>query len=177
MNLRRLIAATAAVLTVLSVQGGVITPLAGPLFISLPAVLVAAVGVEAGPSAGMSIGFSAGLLADLGSRHPAGVLALAWLLLGLGCGRLPRGRRRAVTSIVTVAIATGVAGLLTMIVLDLIHAPSGSLTTTLSRAPLSLLGDVVLAAIVVAPVRGVVRTLAVRPIPAAVPRAQVLVDG
>ena len=46
----------------------------------------------------MSVGFSAGLLADLGSHHPAGVLALAWLLLGLGCGlladRAPPGRDR-----------------------------------------------------------------------------------
>ncbi len=36
--------------------------------------------------AGMAFGFAAGLIADLGSAHPAGVLALCWLGVGLVCG-------------------------------------------------------------------------------------------
>ncbi len=86
MTPRRVIAAAAAVITVLVLQAVVVSPVAGMVMVSLPAVLVAALAVEAGPSAGMSVGFAAGLLADLSSRHPAGVLALAWLLLGAGCG-------------------------------------------------------------------------------------------
>ncbi|MEP6851326.1 MAG: hypothetical protein ABJA87_01460 [bacterium] len=84
----RPIAGLAAIVTVLLLQATVIGPLTVPLPVSLPAVLVAAVGLRAGPAAGIGFGFSAGFLGDLGSDHPAGVLALVWLGVGLTAGVL-----------------------------------------------------------------------------------------
>jgi hypothetical protein len=84
----RIAAAAAAIVTALLVQGGLVAPLAGPVPVSLPVVLVAAVALVDGPGAGMALGFSAGLIADLTSRHAAGLLALTWLFVGMICGLL-----------------------------------------------------------------------------------------
>jgi rod shape-determining protein MreD len=174
---RRLIAATAAILTVLVVQATVLTPITMPLAVSLPAVLVAAVGIEAGPSAGMSIGFTAGLLADLDSRHPAGVLALVWLVLGVGCGLLANSRRRRTVTVLIVAVVAATIGTLTTIVLDVLHAPSGSVAPAFAHAFPSALGDLILALLVVPAVRVVVRALASRAVPVSAARSRVVVDG
>ena len=66
-------------------------PLTVPVPVSLPALLVAAVALVDGPGVGMAFGFAAGLLADLGSEHPAGVLALCWMAWAwsAGCARHP----------------------------------------------------------------------------------------
>jgi cell shape-determining protein MreD len=159
---RRLIAASAAILTVLVLQAVVLTPLVVPLAISLPAVLVATVGVEVGVSAGLSVGFSVGLLADLASRHPAGVLALAWLLLGGGCGLLAEPRRRLLLSAIIVTLASGLCGLVTFLALNLLDAPAGSLRAGIALSGPSTIGDAALALLMVAAVRAVLRALRVR---------------
>ena len=93
MTLRRAAAGIALTLTALVVQGAFVAPLASTTPVSLPAVLVASVAIVSGPSTGIALGFSAGLLADLASEHPAGVLALCWLGLGLVCGLAGDGIR------------------------------------------------------------------------------------
>ena len=64
-------------------------------------MLVAAVALVDGPAPACRFGFAAGLLADLGSDHPAGVLALCWLgrrhwSCGLLADRRSAARRDAV---------------------------------------------------------------------------------
>jgi hypothetical protein len=71
----------AALLTALLLQATLVGPLAMSVPVSLPAVLVAAVALVDGPATGMSFGFTVGLFADLGSSHPAGVLALSGVKL------------------------------------------------------------------------------------------------
>jgi rod shape-determining protein MreD len=51
-------------------------------------VVVVAVGLLEGPRSGMLTGFAAGLLADLGSDHEVGRLALAYVLAGFLAGLL-----------------------------------------------------------------------------------------
>jgi rod shape-determining protein MreD len=82
----RVCAAIAALLTALLLQACVISALDMTAAVSLPALLVAAVALREGAGTGIAYGFSAGLVADLGSRHPAGVLALCWMGVGLVCG-------------------------------------------------------------------------------------------
>ena len=139
---------------VLVVQATVLSPLTAPLAVSLPAVLVAAVGIEAGPSAGMSIGFSAGLLADLGlaasgRRARARLAAAGHRLRAARRSRaaarsVDRRRRRS---------AAGVTGLVTGVALALLDAPSSPLGPVAALALPSALGDLVLAVLVVPPVR------------------------
>ena len=83
MTRARVAAALAAIITALLLQATLVAPVTAPWPVSLPAVLVAAVALVDGPATGMSLGFAAGLVADLGSHHPAGVLALCWLGVGL----------------------------------------------------------------------------------------------
>jgi cell shape-determining protein MreD len=113
-------------------------------------------------SAGLSVGFSAGLLADLGSRHPAGVLALAWLLLGGCCGLVAQPRRRPFRSMVIVTLASGLCGLVTFVALNLLDAPAGSVRAGIALSAPSTIGDAVLALVMVAAVRTVLRALRVR---------------
>ncbi len=162
MNLRRLIAAAAAVTSVLILQAMVIAPVTAPLFVSLPAILVAAIGLEAGVSAGLSLGFSAGLLADLGSSHPAGVLAIGWLLLGLGCGLIANQRRRLLVRAAVVGGATGLATLIAGLSLAFLGGPSTPVATVLTTAVPSALIDAAIALLVVPATRAVVGTLRVR---------------
>lgn len=84
----RVAAGVAAMLTALLVQATVIGPALLPAPASLPAVLVAAVALVDGPGTGIAFGFATGLVADLGSEHLAGVLALCWLAVGVACGAL-----------------------------------------------------------------------------------------
>ncbi|UQX89671.1 hypothetical protein M6D93_06635 [Jatrophihabitans telluris] len=84
----RLAAGIAAALTVLLLQATIIDPLTAPVPVSLPALVVALVAIIAGPGVGLGFGFALGLLADLGSDHPAGLLALCWLGIGVLGGQL-----------------------------------------------------------------------------------------
>jgi cell shape-determining protein MreD len=168
MTPRRLIAAVAAMATVLVLQGSLLSPLTVPLMVSLPAVLVATVALQAGVSAGMSLGFSLGLLADLGSEHPAGVLALCWLALGIGCGLLADSGLRMRVSVLIVALATGSAGILAVAVLDgLGYSVQGLGSAAVLILP-TIVVDGVLALLVFAPVRAVLRSDGVR-MPRSVP--------
>ena len=127
MTRARAAAALAAILTAMLLQGAVIGPWAAPVPVSLPAVLVAAVALVDGPGTGMAFGFVTGLLSDLGSTHPAGVLALCWLGVGLVCGLLADRcsvRRDAATAAIVCAVATLAAAVL----LAVLHADGASVT-------------------------------------------------
>lgn len=158
MNTRfRVLAAVAALVTALLLQAALIAPLTMAVPVSLPAVLVAAVALVGGPSAGMSFGFTAGLVADLGSSHPAGVLALSWLGLGVVCG-LAADRRTvrgdAAVAVLFCALASAIATLL----LTVVHADGASAWLAVREAVPAGLGDALLALAVVPAVRAFLRT-------------------
>ncbi|HEV7204857.1 MAG TPA: hypothetical protein VGN18_09615 [Jatrophihabitans sp.] len=117
----RLVGAMAAILTVLLLQATLVAPVLAPLAVSLPAVLVAAIALTDGPSTGMSFGFAAGLVADLGTSHPAGVLALCWLGVGLVCGAAA-DRHRLRHDALTAGVVCGVAGSAATLLLALVNA-------------------------------------------------------
>jgi rod shape-determining protein MreD len=161
MNRTRFAAALAAMITALLLQATLVAPLALTLALSLPAVLVAALALVEGPTTGMAFGFSIGLVADLGSSHPAGVLALSWLGLGLVCGLA--GDRRTVLgdvliAAVTCALATLFAGLLSAVV----HAEGATAWVAARDALPAGLGDALLALAVIPLVRAFLRTEALR---------------
>lgn len=156
----RLAAAAAGIVTALLLQASLVGPALAPLTVSLPALVVAAVALVDGPATGMSLGFTAGLAADLGSRHPAGVLALCWLAVGLLCGTAADRsalRRDALVAGVVTGLASAAAGLLLVVV----HQ-GGTLAEVAGRALPSLGVDVLLALPVVALVRRMLRTDALR---------------
>ncbi|MDP9116754.1 MAG: rod shape-determining protein MreD [Actinomycetota bacterium] len=150
MSLLRAVAALAAILTAMLLQGAVVSAVVLPLPVSLVAVLVAAVALVDGAGAGMSLGFVAGVLADLGSAHPLGVLALTWTAVGVAAGIAAPGRsvRR---DAVTVGIVCGIASLLTGLLLTLTQStgatawpavrdglPAGALDAVLALALIPL---------------------------------------
>jgi hypothetical protein len=156
----RLVAAIAGLLTVLLVQATLVAPVMTPWAVSLPAVLVAAVALVDGPATGMSFGFATGLVADLGSRHPAGVLALCWLGVGLVCGMLADRhsvRRDALIAGVVCALAAAVAILL----LTVLHR-GGSVGTAFSALVPTAVGDALLGLGVVPLVRRMLRSDSLR---------------
>ena len=156
MRRARLAAALAGVLTALLLQATLIAPVAGAIPVSLPAVLVAAVALVDGPATGMSFGFAAGLTADLGSQHPAGVLALCWLGVGLVCGTVAE-RRRLRRDAVTAGLAAGFAGAAALLLLALVHRAGSVHDAAVYTAP-AIAGDIVLALVVVAIVRRMLAT-------------------
>lgn len=160
MTRARVSASMAAILTVLLLQATLVGPVTSPLPISLPAVLVAVVALVDGPATGMAFGFAVGLVADLGSPHPAGILALTWMGLGLLCGLVAdrrRGRRDAVTAGLAAAVASSVATVLLVVV----HA-GDTLGSAVTQLPLTAVGDVVLALLLFWPVRRMLRTDSLR---------------
>lgn len=160
MRRARIVAGIAAVITALLLQATLIAPVTSPYPVSLPALLVAAVALVDGPAAGMSLGFAAGLAADLGSRHPAGVLALCWLGVGLLCG-LVAERRSVPRDALTAAIVCGSASAVAGVLLVVVHS-GGTLRDALVHAAPAAAGDVVLALGVVALVRRMLRTDSLR---------------
>ncbi|SHH65161.1 hypothetical protein SAMN05443575_4276 [Jatrophihabitans endophyticus] len=115
MTRARVAAAIAGIVTAVLLQATLIGPAFAPLAVSLPALVVAAVALVDGPAVGMSFGFATGLATDLASRHPAGLLALCWLGLGLVCGALGERRSRprdAATAGAAAALAGSAATLL-----------------------------------------------------------------
>jgi rod shape-determining protein MreD len=160
MTRARLIAALTGILTALLLQATVVAPVTTPWPVSLPAVLVAAVALVDGPAAGMSFGFATGLLADLGSNHPAGVLALCWLGIGLCCGTVADRRslrRDAVTAGLICAVGTSVA----TIVLAVTRSGADASDAVLHVVPTAV-GDTLLAFVVLALVRRMLRTDSLR---------------
>jgi cell shape-determining protein MreD len=126
----RLVCAVAAGLTALLLQATVVGPVTFPVAVSLPALLVIILGICAGPGIGLGFGFALGLLADLGSGHPAGVLALAWMgagavggiVGGLVIERGCRARGIAASAALLATLASLVSGL-ALVILDS-HAAS-----------------------------------------------------
>jgi cell shape-determining protein MreD len=147
----RVAAAAAGLVTSLLLQATLVGPVTAPFPVSLPAVLVAAVALVDGPATGMSFGFAAGLTADLGSHHPAGVLALCWLGLGLVCGTVA-DRRSLGRDAVTAGIACGLAGAASVLLLAVLRS-GGSVRDAVVYTLPAVLGDVVVALVIVALVR------------------------
>jgi cell shape-determining protein MreD len=119
----RATAAAAAILTALLLQGALVAPVFAPLVVSLPAVMIAAVALHDGASTGMCFGFATGLLADLGSAHPAGLLALAWLGVGIGCGLAADPRRGGFARALLSGAACGAATAATSLVMMVVRSP------------------------------------------------------
>jgi rod shape-determining protein MreD len=160
MKRARLIAALTGIITALLLQAVLIAPVAAPWPVSLPAVLVAAVALVDGPAAGMSFGFATGLLADLGSNHPAGVLALCWLGVGLLCGMVADRRslrRDAVTAGLVCAVSTSIA----TVVLAVTRSGANASDALVHLLPTAL-GDALLAFAVLALARRMLRTESLR---------------
>ena len=164
MTRARIAAASAGILTVLLLQAALVGPVVSGFVeaaaVSLPAVAVAAVAFVDGPGAGMSFGFVTGLLADLGSSHPAGVLALCWLGVGLLCGRVADRhslRHDAVSAGVICALSSAAA----VAVLALLHARA-SWSGVLTGLVPTMIGDVLLAFPVLALLRRMLATDALR---------------
>jgi rod shape-determining protein MreD len=156
----RLLAAIAGIVTVLMLQATLVGPAFAPYPVSLPAVLVAAVAFVDGPAAGMSLGFATGLVADLGSAHPAGVLALCWLGAGLVAGTLA-DRRSVRRDALSAGLVCGAATVAATLLLALVH--SGGTVWDAARYALPAgLGDVVLALGLVPLTRAMLRTQSLR---------------
>ena len=160
MTRARVTASAAAILTALLLQATLVGPVTSPSPISLPAVLVAVVALVDGPATGLAFGFAIGLIADLGSPHPAGILALVWMGLGLVCG-LVADRRRAARDAVTAGLAGALASCIATVLLVVVHA-GVPLSSAFTQLPLTMLGDVVLALLVFWPVRRMLRTDSLR---------------
>ncbi len=158
----RVAAAMAAILTALLLQAALIAPVTLPVPVSLPAVLVVAVALQTGPGTGMSLGFSAGLVADLGSAHPAGVLALAWLGLGLAGGLLGAGRRARGRQLVLAAVLCAVTSAAATLLLTALGTPGATAFSAGRDLVPAALGDLVLAAVLLPVSRRFLRTAAMR---------------
>jgi rod shape-determining protein MreD len=152
MTRARVAAASAGIITALLLQATLVAPIAAPWPVSVPAVLVAAVALVDGPGTGMSFGFAAGLTADLGSQHPAGVLALSWLGIGVVCGTFA-DRRRLRRDALAVGVACGLAAAAAGLLLAITRSRGGALPDVLLYSVPAALGDAALALIVIAVVR------------------------
>ncbi|MGH8963649.1 MAG: rod shape-determining protein MreD [Jatrophihabitantaceae bacterium] len=144
----RVVAALAAILTAMLLQATLIAPWTLPVPVSLPAVVVAAVALVDGPGSGLAFGFATGLLADLGSTHPAGVLALSWLLVGLACG-LAADRRTVRADAATAATVCALATVVTGLLLAVLHSGGATAANAFAHAVPAGLGDALLALAVV----------------------------
>jgi rod shape-determining protein MreD len=161
MSLLRAVAAIAAMITAFLIQATVIDPFTVTVAVSLPAVVVAAVALVDGPAAGMSFGFTAGLLADLGSTHPAGVLALTWTGLGVLCG--VAAQRRSVRGDAGVAaVCCALAAVFAGLVLGVVHGDGAVVWQAIRDGVPAGVGDLMLAVLVVPVVRAFLRSEALR---------------
>ncbi len=160
MTRARIVAALAGVVTALLLQATLVAPVTAPFPVSLPAVLVAAIALVDGPAAGMSFGFAIGLVADLGSQHPAGVLALCWLGVGLLCGKV--GDRHGIgRDALTAGLVCGLASVGATVLLVVVRS-AGSVADAVTYAVPATVGDALLAVVIVALVRRMLRTDSLR---------------
>lgn len=157
MTCARLAAALAALPTALLVQGAIVAPLTMPVPVSLPAVLVASIALVDGAATGMSFGFTLGLIADLGSSHAAGVLALSWLGLGVLCG-LACDRRTVRRDAAVAAFCCALAATFATLLLAVVHADGATAWLAVRSAVPVGLGDALLALAVVPAARVFLRT-------------------
>jgi cell shape-determining protein MreD len=159
MTRARVAAALAAMQTALLLQATLVAPVTAPVPVSLPAVLVAAIALVDGPASGMSFGFAVGLLADLGSPHPAGVLALCWLAVGLFAGMVA-DRHSLRRDAVAAGAVCGVASALATVLLAVVHDAAAA-DAIVQLVPAAL-GDTVLAFGLVPVVRRMLRSDSLR---------------
>ena len=96
----------------------------------------------------MSFGFTTGLVADLGSSHPAGILALTWLGLGVLCGKAV-DRRSVLGDALTAALLCAAASVVAEVLLAIVHACGANVGHALLYAVPAAIGDFVLALAVV----------------------------
>lgn len=158
MTRARVAAAIAALLTVLVLQATLVGPLADTVPASLPALLVAAVALVDGPGSGIAFGFASGLVADLGSEHPAGVLALTWLGIGLVCGVCQAPNARVRHDIVIAAVVCALGSAVSTTLLAVVGADGARLGDAVRYAIPALLIDGLLALAVVPLARAFLRT-------------------
>ena len=158
----RIAAALAAMLTALLLQATLVGPVTMPQQLSLPAVLVATVALQSGAGTGMSLGFATGLVADLGSAHPAGVLAACWLGVGVLCGLIVAMGRPFLAQVVLIGIVCGVGGGVATLLLTALGSPGATVDAAAHALLPSILGDVALAVFVVPVVRWFLRSGALR---------------
>ena len=158
MTPRRLLAGIAAILTALVLQATLISPLTMPFPVSLPAVLVASVALTAGPSTGIALGFTAGLFADLGSEHPAGVLALCWLGVGVLCGVLAGQVSRLREAALACGIVCGVTSGVVILLLTVLGSSGANVGLSARDTIPAALGDGLLGLLVLPMVRAMLRT-------------------
>ena len=167
MNLSRLAAAAAGVLTALLLQACLIGPLTFPVPVSLPALLVIVVAIYAGPGVGVGLGFSTGLLADLGSDNPAGVQALCFLGAGLVAGvvgGLATQRRYGTRGVAALAAAVGGGTSLAVgLLLSVLGSHAATVGTTLRYLIPIVLTEALLGLLVVPLVRRLLRAQGIRP--------------
>ncbi len=162
MTRARLAAAVAALLTTLLLQASIVGPLTVPVPVSLPALVVAAIALVDGPGTGVPFGFATGLVADLGSNHPAGVLAGCWLAVGLVCGlcRSPGATVRRDAALAAV-VSTG-SGVVVTVLLTVLHADGARLDMALRYVVPALVVQALLALAVVPIVRYFLHTPTLR---------------
>jgi hypothetical protein len=156
----RLVAAIAGILTVLVLQATLVGPVCAPYPVALPAVLVAAVAFVDGPATGMSLGFAAGLVADLGSNHPAGVLALCWLGVGLVSGTVA-DRRSVGRDALSAGLVCGAGAVAATLLLAIVHSGPTAGDAVRYALPAGL-GDALLALGLVPLTRAMLRTQSLR---------------
>ncbi|MGI8695071.1 MAG: rod shape-determining protein MreD [Mycobacteriales bacterium] len=122
-------------------------------------VVVVAAALGGGVNVGVGIGFTVGLAADLLSPHPAGLLALIYLVVGLTVGRIDSERQRGVGWSVIVVVVAGAASLVGyVLLLTLVSRHAPSLPSQLADLPTSLAYDVLLTPFVVPVVTFLERT-------------------
>jgi cell shape-determining protein MreD len=149
----RVAAAIAALLTALVLQASLVGPLAGSVPVSLPALLVAAIALVDGPGAGIAFGFAAGMITDLASEHPAGLLALCWLGVGVLCGRLCAPAARIRHDVVIAALVCGLSSVVSTGLLAFVDADGATGADAVRFALPAVLLDGALALAVVPLVR------------------------
>jgi cell shape-determining protein MreD len=145
MTRARIAAAIAALITALLLQATLVGPLAMSLPVSLPALLVAAIALVDGPGAGIAFGFATGLVADLGSEHPAGVLALCWLAVGLLCGLCSSRGAPVLRDVVVAAGVCGLCGIVATILLAILDSAPTTADTAMRSGILATFVDAALA--------------------------------
>jgi cell shape-determining protein MreD len=159
-------------MTALLLQATVVGPVLLPVPASLPALLVAAVALVDGPGTGLTFGFVTGLVADLGSDHPAGVLALCWLGVGVACGALSSTLASVRRDAAMAAIACGSAALVSQALIAVFAGGANGIVEAIRLIVPATLLDALLALAVVPIVRVFLRSETLR-----APRPVLLLEG
>lgn len=172
------------IVTALLLQATVVGPVAVFVPVSLALVVVLSAALLSGPGTGIAFGFGAGLLADLASSHAVGTLALTWMVGGLLAGRASGvvapgafdlsinrrqrriDRRRIAVRLrqgVVVGVLGGAVAAATTVLERAGGAPVDALPTALARCLPAMIGDALLALLVLPLGCRVLASAALRP--------------